>query len=285
MPAADRSDALRAAIASLEAERYADVIAACARLMAADPTDPEARTLVKAAGCRAMAAPLVDSAVAELVQAGAMREAAEVRAAAIQRAPTLAGPWSALATLQERGGDVAAAERTLRQGLQHATDGVGLRCQLALVLARQDKADEALAEAEVARRAAPEHLRPVWTALRCLPLVHEDARGLAASRAAHVARLADFEAAVASASVTRARAALAFAQDVFPAHYACHPDDAALQVRFGGAVHALVAKGHPELVARLTRGPPRTRVRVGFVSSLLKQHTISKLFGPWVWRL
>lgn len=282
MQAAARLDALRAALASLEAQRYSDVIAACAALMAADPSDPDARTVMKAAGCRAMAAPLVDSAVAGLVQAGAMREAAEVRAAAIQRAPTLAGPWSALATLQERGGDAAAAVRTLRQGLQHATDAVGLRCQLALVLARQDKADDALVEADAARRAAPEHLRPVWTALRCLPLVHEDARALAASRASYVARLADFEAAVAAASMTRARAALAFAQDVFPAHYACHADDAALQLRFGGAVHALVAKGHPELVAPLAHGLPRARVRVGFVSSLLRQHTVSKLFGPWV---
>ena len=274
--------ALRRATAALATGRLAAAIDACAPVLAADPASPEARALVKAAGCRAEAAPLVEAAVAALLGAGAIQEAAEVRLAAVQRSPTVNGTWAMLATLQERGGDPGAAERTLRLGLGHVDDPVGLRCQLALVLARQDRAEAALEEAEAARRAAPGRLRPVWTALRCMPLVHDDLDALERARREHERRLAAFEVAVAGMTPPGARLALGFSQDVFPAHYACRPDDAALQGRFGAAVHRLVALGHPELVRSLPVRPRTERLRVGFVSSMLRRHTVAKLFGAWV---
>jgi protein O-GlcNAc transferase len=279
---AQRIAALRGAVEALSEGRLADVLAACGPVLAADPEARDARALVKAAGCRAEAAGLVDAAAGALIGVGAVRDAAEVRLAAVRRTPTVPRAWAALATLQERGGDAGAAERTLRMGVEHVGDPVGLRCQLALVLARQDRAQEALAEADAAMAAAPDRLRPVWTALRCMPLVHDDAAGLEQARAAQEGRLGVFEAAAARVTPTRARAALGFAQDRFPAHYACRPDDTALQRRFGAAVHQLVRTAHPELVAAMPAGPARGRLRVGFVSSLLCRHTISKLFGAWV---
>ena len=282
MRSAQRIAALRGAVEALAAGRLADVLAACGPVLSVDPSARDARALVKAAGFRAEAVALVDAAVDALLGAGAVHDAAEVRLAAVRRRPAEPGTWAALATLQELGGDASAAERTLRMGLDHVDDGVGLRCQLALVLARQDRASEALTEAEAAMAEAPERLRPVWTALRCMPLVHEDEHGLEVARAAQERRLADFEAAVAEVSLTRARAAIGFAQDRFPAHYACRPDDVSLQRRFGSAVHRLVRTAHPGLAAPMPSTPGRSRLRVGFVSSLLRQHTVSKLFGAWV---
>jgi predicted O-linked N-acetylglucosamine transferase (SPINDLY family) len=282
MTPADRLQTLRGAVAALAAGRLREALDGAAPVLAADPGDGDARALVRAAGLRAEDPALVDAATAVLLGAGAPRLAAEVRAAAVQRDPTSSGAWSALAVLQEQCGDPAASERTLRQGMGHAADPVALRCQLALLLARQDRADAALAEAEAARAAAPERLHPVWTALRCLPLVHASQAALEAARVAHEGRLGAFEAAVAAAGPTRARVALGFAQDLFPAHYACRTEDTALQARYGAAVHRLVATGHPELAAPLPRRPAAGRLRVGFVSSLLRRHTVAKLFGPWI---
>lgn len=282
MTPAERIAWVRSAVAALHAGRPWDALGPAAAVLAACPTDADARVLVRAVGQRAEDTATIDAAVDALVRAGDVRAAAEVRAAVIGRLPQVPATWSALASLQEQAGDPAGAERTLRQALAHVPDPTGLRCQLALVLARQDRSDEADEEVGLALQAAPGHLRPIWTALRCLPLLHGSETELERARATHRARLADFEAAVSAASPLEARRALGFAQDAFPAHYACRPDDASLQRRFGGAVHRLVATAHPDLVSPLPSQGPAGPLRVGFVSSLLRRHTVLKLFGPWI---
>ena len=273
---------LRKALTDLRAGRHEVVQVRCLDILREIPAQPQARAMLRAAALGGGDRGRARAAAGALARAGAVGDALEVLAALIRADPRDTEAWRALGVMQIRAGDVEGGERSLRQGLGYGPDDASLLIPLGISVAGRGRHDEAAALTERAVAACPESLAARWADLSIMPRVYGCDAEVARWRSRYRASLAVFAETCAEAGPGFARASLHHAQDAFYSHYACADDDVDLQRTFGHAIHGLVASAAPELVAPLQptrRGGP---MRVAFVSSMWRGHTVSRLFGSWI---
>ncbi|MCB9602993.1 MAG: tetratricopeptide repeat protein [Sandaracinus sp.] len=179
----------------------------------------------------------------------------------------------------------AEAERAFRRASHMAPRDVRAWHGLGSSLAARGLADDAREAFERGLALEPGSLTLRWAHLAASPLVHASAEDLEAedARAERASReLASF---VDDRSRTALAGALSAIQDNFRAHYR-GKDVTTLQRRHGRMVHRVVGAALPELVTPLPKRPRREgRVRVGFLSSCFRSHTVLELFERWITEL
>jgi predicted O-linked N-acetylglucosamine transferase (SPINDLY family) len=208
---------------------------------------------------------------------GAAGEAAARFSAELSRLPP--GPllvpfFSRLAQAEAVLGRHDRAAAAWRQVLVLEPGHDGARLGLARALTRANRPEEAIALLGPAPGLAAR-----WADARAVPVVYRDEEELRRYRARYSERLSAL--AATPLDQAQARALLPGMECSFPTHYACE-DDTALQRLHGGLVHRVVHTAHPEFDEPLAPAPRRERLRVGFVSSFFREHTVSRLFQGWI---
>lgn len=193
--------------------------------------------------------------------------------------------WQALGIAARLEHDTEAAVTALREALRHAPDDVTTQIELALALQDSGAHEESQQRLCALARRWPASTRLRWLAALALPAIATDA---AATLLAH----ADFDAGITRIERetlldTPAQIAAAFeaASSVVPyyLHYQVR-DNSVLQRRFGALVARCVAAASPELASPCgwRASSHGGRLKVGFVSSHLYAHSVTRFFGSLV---
>lgn len=151
----------------------------------------------------------------------------------------------------------------------------------ATVFARMGRETEAVERFEHALSRDPAAFHARWGARLALPIAYDDEDALEAWHRRWRAGLADLEQTVDLGSAAGRRAALR-AISTFTNFYLPYQGraDVDLHRRLGGLITRIAEAAFPG--HQRPCPPARRRVRVGFVSSLLRTHTVAKLFAGWV---
>lgn len=269
----DLAAALRRSLASLDAGRPGDALVHATTVLMAVPSDANARRLVVASAARADVPALTAEAIRGLRRAGAFREALFLAEGDARARPSDPAAWNRLGNLLQVVDRMADAEVAYRRALETGARDPRLLRNLGLCLARQDRAEEAVAltEAAVGTDAALS-----WSDARVLPFTHADVASIERWRARYLAGL---ERTRARLPVDAPAAVLAEAQDGFLAHYPCRGDDVALQRPLGALYDRLAAQAWP---GSAPEPAVDGRVHVGFVSAFFREHTVGRLFAGWL---
>lgn len=268
--------ALKNALAALRAGRHAAAVGHAAEALARAPGDANARKLLAAGAAGAGDPEVAAAAVGALRRAGAFAEALFVAEGATRAWPRDAAAWNRLGNLLQVVGRFEAAEAAYRRALDTGARDPRLLRNLGVCLARQDRAEEAVA---YTAPAAPGDAAMSWSDARVLPFTHMDVPGIGRWRARYLAGLARTARLAATAPPLPV---LAEAQDGFLAHYPCRGDDVALQRPLGALYADLAARAWPGgAPAPMDDG----RVHVGFASAFFREHTVGRLFAGWLERL
>ena len=185
-----------------------------------------------------------------------------------------------LSQRQRHAGAVESAHRACTLDPNDAENQV----QLGFTLRRFGDTDAALTAFTAALAIAPEHPIARLQSALTVPVICRDAEEAAAYRArftCEVAAIVDLADTLTADNAATFWDALSTSTN-FQAHY-LGGDFCPEQEAFGKLVDASLARYRP-VFCRLPedRGPRRDRPRIGFVSSLLREHTVGKLFGAWV---
>jgi predicted O-linked N-acetylglucosamine transferase (SPINDLY family) len=161
----------------------------------------------------------------------------------------------------------------LDPGCARAWKNMGLAFQY------ENLTDEAVKCLDAAIQLDPENIALQWTHARALPIVYRSVPQLDRYRKRYTQLLETLEERVKAKPLPKPDAVW----DAFHLHYQGH-NDVALQATHGRLIDHVMAAAHPILHHAL---PPRCRepqqpLRVGFASSMLRDHTISYLFGSWI---
>lgn len=203
---------------------------------------------------------------------------------AFERLRTLApddpDTWRGLSEAGEQCGDFAQARRARERELALRPDDVEPWLQAALMSSRMG--EDAPARDAVARalQLAPDCLLARWLDLQLLPRVHADASAQRQWRAHWLERLSALEAIDPAAC---APADLVEAINAVP-NFFLHYHGGALreeQRRHGALLTRWLRRALPSPQAR-TRARREGRLRVGYASAHLHEHTIARLFGGWL---
>lgn len=214
------------------------------------------------------------------IDQGRHAEACALAEAATRIEPGNAHWWETLGTAQRLAQDADAAAVSLRRAAALAPDAAAIQLQLALVL--QDIADHDAARAafDRARQLAPGWLRARWEDALSAPALPTDAAAVQAALAHFDAGVADLQ-----RNPGDAEAACEAAQSVgvFGLHY-LPGDHTARQRHLGDLIGAVAARARPHFVAPVDWRPLAHggRLRVGFVSSYLREHVVERYFGGWI---
>ena len=153
------------------------------------------------------------------------------------------------------------------------------------VLAEMGSAAEAVAAFESAVAIDPKSARASWGAALTLPILYDTEEELARWRERWMAGLKGLAADVRLDTAEEIAAAkrAAFGATSFYLHYQGE-DDLEAQTRYGELVHRIAAAAYPQFTGHLEKRSlvPGDKVRVGFLSSHFREHTVAKLFAPWV---
>ena len=188
--------------------------------------------------------------------------------------------WTTLGSAQRQLHAIDGAITSLGRALE--LDPANAKAALELALALEEAGDDDGARALWRSTRPPEGNagRIRWLHALSLPAIYQDDAHLAQCRERFAQGLCDLETALAATPV--AENALA-ASTVAPFYLHYQPrDNTDLQFRFGDLVARVMERAAPALVDEL---PPRRRdgrVRVGFVSSHLMQHTVSRYFSSLI---
>ncbi len=241
------------------------------------------------------AAPLLERALAQRADADSLTNVALLRidqarfadARRLARQVLSADPdraiaWQALGIAARLEHDAQAAVDALRKALHLVPDDVTTQIELALALQDTGAYEEARQRlAQLARR-WPESTRLRWLAALVLPAIPLDPDMALRTRADFEVGLGRIERETLLDTPAQIAAALEAASSVVPfhLHYQAQ-DNGGLQRRFGALVSRCIAAAAPEL-ARTCDWVPRAhggRLRVGFVSSHLHAHSVTRFFG------
>lgn len=183
-----------------------------------------------------------------LHQTGRYTEARAAWSSVLGLDPTLRECVQSLARALQRNGDPHGALRVLEKGIENAERAglpvLALRLECALLM----------------------------------PTIHVDEQSMVWWRCRYVRKLKE----LASVPISKEEAAdiVSNLQVPFFAHYTCD-DEVENQRNYAEFVERAVRIIFQEYTAQQTV-PPRKRIRVGFYSSFMKQHTIGRLFQGWV---
>ncbi len=206
-----------------------------------------------------------------------------------QRAVTLAPGqalwWKALGVAQRMRHDVESAIPSLRKAFELDADDGATLLDLSLALHEAGDSDEshALLERAVAPTGFAERVR--WMRELSLPALYRDDADIAAWRERFTTGVEKLHADLKLDSSASIGEALHGASNVAPFHLHYQPhDNTQLQFRFGELVARVVAAAAPEMVEPCAWQPRLHggRVRVGFVSSHLMNHTVSRYFSSLI---
>jgi predicted O-linked N-acetylglucosamine transferase (SPINDLY family) len=178
--------------------------------------------------------------------------------------------------------DAAAA---YRRALEFKSDAVEVRFNLALAHEQSGLTEEAIREYGATLQSSPNHWMARWGRAIALPIVYEDEQEIDAYEARWTEGLGCLLNEIRSKPMADAEEALALLswKTNFYLHYQGR-DHTGLQKQYGELLAELAALACPGL----TKPVPKRRIgaqdklRVAFVSSHFRPHTILKLFGGWV---
>lgn len=179
----------------------------------------------------------------------------------------------------------ASAVSALRTALRADPDDVTTEVELALALQDCGEEEESRSRLENLSTKWPEGERLRWLAALSLPAIAADAEAGEASRRRFIRGLDRIESELRLDTPEHVAAAFEAASSMVPFHLHYRAEDnSELQKRFGAIVSRCVAAAAPELVQccewrALAHGGP---MRVGFVSSHLHAHSVSRFFGSLI---
>jgi predicted O-linked N-acetylglucosamine transferase (SPINDLY family) len=217
------------------------------------------------------------------IDQGRHAEACALAEAATRIEPDGAHWWETLGTAQRLAQDADGAANSLQRAAALAPADSAIQLQLALAL--QETADHAGARAafDRARKLAPNWVRARWEDALSVPSLPDDAAAIQVALAHFDEGLADLQ-----RNPGDAEAAYEAAQSVgvFGLHY-LPGDHTARQRRLGDLLATVAARARPQFMAppewkALSHGG---RLRVGFISSYLREHVVERFFGGWIFGL
>jgi predicted O-linked N-acetylglucosamine transferase (SPINDLY family) len=218
------------------------------------------------------------------IDQGRLQEARELAERAAARAPQAAIWWEAAGSAARLLGDADGAVPHLQRAAELEPGDAAT--QLELGLAEDACGDDANAAAALvqAQRLAPEWQRARWTSALLLPAIVAGEREAQAALAHFDASLASLEAGLALDTPAGRASALEAASTTLPFHLHYLPGDhTQRQIRFANlvakSVRASLDETKPLPDAPFTRDG---RIRVGFVSSYLRNHIVSRFFAGFI---
>ncbi len=197
--------------------------------------------------------------------------------------PQVAAAWRGLAEALELEGDLEAALRCRDREIALDPDAVDRRRDRAFAIARMgltDAAREALAD--VLRR-APHDLGARWVHWNLPPLLHADEASVTRWREHWLQGLREFEALPLDRHGIDERIAAMVLQPPFFMHY--QGGDLLPPMRRFGALCTRWSAGRFDHARVRQRPREQGRLRIGFASAYLRDHTVWGLFGNWLKRL
>ena len=221
------------------------------------------------------------------IDQGRLAEARVLAERAVSLAPSSAAWREAAGSAARLQGDVDAAIAHLERGAALAPDDAALLLELAL--AQEAGADTAAARATLSRvvSLSPGWQRPRWSRALLLPRIASSPSEVEEALRAFDDGLAELESGLRLDSPAAIDGALEAASSVLPfgLHYLAG-ENRQRQDRFGDLV-ARIARAKFPLLASPFDPPPRgeRRVRVGFVSSHLREHVVERYFGRFILEL
>lgn len=238
---------------------------------------------------------------------------------ALTQAPDNAGLLNSLAVVLIAQGRHVEAEDALRAALSRVADHAEAHCNLGIVLSQTKRNDEAIAQFQATLAAQPDHQAALagiatayqnlnrlsearaafaqvakrnprhwwarWGLLAALPIIYRDEAEIATARRSFESDLAAIEGDL-SRVLALDHAALVAAlasRTNFYLHYQGE-NDRALQARYGALITRIADAAFPRFAQpRPARKiAPSDKIRVGFCSAFLRNHSIAKTHGAWM---
>jgi protein O-GlcNAc transferase len=189
--------------------------------------------------------------------------------------------------LRERG-KAEEAIRILRRAVSSDADSADAQYNLGAALCDHGETREALSCFDRASDARPGFVKARWAAAVSLPVIYDDDDEIAASRQRYASRLGTLAEDLKLRTKDDIAEALAAVRERtnFALPYQ-GGNDLALQKEYGNLIHRIAGAAYPNHVEPAPRRPLSQggRIRVGFVSSHFRHHTVLKLFGGWIRKL
>jgi len=211
-------------------------------------------------------------------------EAAYHRAISVK--PDLIAAWNNLGAslrAQKRYVDAVAA---YKQVLMHEPSRAVTWRNLGSAIQYENLTEEAVYCCEKAVALEPQKFTHRWTSLRVLPILYRDSSQVEIYRKRYARLLSEASEVLRLDTQAEIQEAEKAIWDAFHLHYQGQ-DDRTLQAQHGQLIHRILSAAYPDLAE-----PPAARasqddrpIRVGFVSSMLKKHTITVLFRGWIEQL
>jgi protein O-GlcNAc transferase len=208
--------------------------------------------------------------------------------AVISRQPTAAAFRPALNSLADllraRGELDEAAELYLRAAKQAPDDSAGEMLDLGMVLAERDDSEQARKAFGHALRQDPHQLRAALAMHLTLPVIYKDASHVARARAEYAHGLETLERELPSRIVGKGAMQIVdgLIWSNFYLAYQGEPDRD-LQARYAAlaarALDRAVVQWRPPMAAGAVVG---RKIRIGFVSALMREHTVGRYFMRWI---
>jgi len=214
----------------------------------------------------------------EHLRSGRLEAAQNSLKLALVRDPAHAESHLLLAALLNSVGDHDTAAAHAEKARIHLPDHPEPLRVSALIAGRRGELDQARTLLEQALSLRPDRVDLLWARARQFPRLPDS---MSASEAALHAYTADLHRLARLADQTlpqQAAAWVAAVQDAFPVHYT-GGDCMEVQRLHGSLVHRAMTAACP---LPPPAPPRRERIRVGFVSSLFRRHTVTKLFARWM---
>lgn len=205
---------------------------------------------------------------------------------AIELNPSSATGWVVMGLAWRGLGAYNAAKNKLTQAAALAPNNGEIAMELAMTSMEMGDFDGALAQFANARGLAPDRMDWRWQDLLAycvFPASQAQAESATARFADGVEQL---HAELANSNSPMWLPAIERVANVtaFHIHYRSIDTTAATR-RFGELISRIVARAHPEYCRPLTPAPRRERVRVAFVCSAFREHTVVSYFSQWLLRL
>jgi protein O-GlcNAc transferase len=250
---------------------------------------------------------------------GAFAEAEAQLRAALIHAPANANLHNSLAVVLIAQRRYAEAEAVLRAVLALASDHTEAQCNLGIVLSQSKRYEEAVAQFRAVLAAQPDHQGALagigtayhslnqilqaraafaqvakrnsrhwwarWSLLVALPILYGDEKEIAEARHGFVTDLISLEQDLSRCVATDHGAMIAAvaSRTNFYLHYQGE-NDRDLQGRYGALITRIAETAFPHFAK--PRAPrvraPSDKIRVGFCSAFLRNHSIAKTHGAWI---
>ncbi|WP_287129655.1 tetratricopeptide repeat protein [Candidatus Cyanaurora vandensis] len=183
-----------------------------------------------------------------------------------------------LGILRHEQGELAAAAAHYQQILTIAPDYPKAHYSLGIILQKQGQLKQALDCYQQAFTLVPEYLAARWLYELALPMIYQTAEEIPQWRERFQQGLNNL--AQLDLTSPQALAGVASQTNFYLAYQGL--DDTQLQRQYGELVARIMAIHYPQWTQPRPKCPPGERIRVGYVSSHFRGHTVGKLFLGWI---